>query len=223
MKRNGERFLKEDEIVSLPFDETTHIVSENHFYKSEGYYALVKNEASGVKTLPRSSDVIDAYVVPICLEKAKLEGISVCDWEISYSYAKPPCIVYGLNYYSTPDQFVVASDQEQVRQTVKHVTNSGRYPFCYQALRDGEKPQKATAVFGELAKQKDEKLAALAKKVYEVFSIPLVTILYVQRDGAPHLSSLGPVKYSKLTKPERAMLGKYLNAKWQPVEGGHLV
>ena len=64
MKRNGERFLKEDEIVSLPFDETTHIVSENHFYKSEGYYALVKNEASGVKTLPRSSDVIDAYVVP---------------------------------------------------------------------------------------------------------------------------------------------------------------
>ncbi|MGD1059862.1 MAG: RimK-like ATPgrasp N-terminal domain-containing protein [Methanomassiliicoccales archaeon] len=219
MKRNGERFLKEDEIVSLPFDETTHIVSENHFYKSEGYYALVKNEVSGVRTLPRSSDVIDAYVVPICLEKAKLEGIDVCDWEISYSYAKPPCIIYGLNYFSTPDQFIVASDQDQVRHAVKHVTNNGRYPFCYQPLRDGEKPFKATAVFGDLAKQKDERLVDLAKKVYDVFSIPLVTILYVRRDGIPRLSSLGPVKYSKLTKQEREVLGKYLDAKWQPFEG----
>ncbi len=213
MRHSGERLLREDEIFTLPLDETTHIVSENHFYKSEGYYALVKNEVSGVKTLPRSSDVIDAYVVPICLEKAMLEGIDVCEWEISYSFAKPPCIVYGLNYYSTPDQYLVTTDQEQVRRAVKHVTNNGRYPFCYQALRAGERPQKVTAVFGKIAKQDDEKLAALAKKVYDVFGIPLVTILYVQRDGVPRLSSLGPVKYSKLSKKEREVLGGFLDAK----------
>ncbi|HVO78141.1 MAG TPA: hypothetical protein VMS79_04660 [Methanomassiliicoccales archaeon] len=209
MRRNGEHFLKEDEIVSLPLDETTHIVSENHFYKSEGYYALVKNEVNGVKTLPRGSDVIDAYVVPICLEKAKLEGIAVCDWEISYSFAKSPCIVYGLNYFSTPDHYIVAKDQEQVRRAVKHATNNGRYPFCHQPLGDGERPQKVTVIFGNIGKN-DARLVTLAKRVHEVFGIPLVTILYVNRDGAPHLSSLGPVKYSRLNRQERELLRKYL-------------
>ena len=219
MKRKVERFLKEDEIVSLPMDECTHIVSENHFYKSEGYYALVRNEVNGVNTLPRSSDVIDAYVVPICLEKAKLEGMDVCDWEISYSYAPAPCIVYGMNYFSTPDEYMVAHDPEQVRRAVKHTTNSGRYPFCYQPLLPGEEPLKIVAVFGRLATEGDEQLAALARRTYEVFRIPLVSIVYVNRAGKPLLSSMGPVKYSKLGRREREVLGQYLQTKWQPFQG----
>ena len=169
MKRTGERFLKEDEIVSLPFDETTHMVSENHFYKSEGYYALVKNEASGVKTLPRSSDVIDAYVVPICLEKAMLEGIDVCDWEISYSYAKAPCIIYGLNYFSTPDEFVVATTRSRSAGCqARH--EQRQLPVLLPDAGDGEKRRRRRRSSANREAEGRE-AGGPGEKVYDVFSI----------------------------------------------------
>jgi len=207
-KRPG-KVPREDEILALPSEDCTHIVSENHFYKTEGYYALVKNEVNGVNTLPRSSDVIDAYVVPICLEKAKLCGVEVCHWEISYTDAPAPCIIYGVNYFSTPGEFFVAQDLKQSQQAVKHVTNNGRYPFCYQPLGESDMPKKSNVIFGRIASD-DPALANLASGVYEAFHIPLVSMIYVTHNGVPQLSSLGPVKYSKLNQREKEMLGSRL-------------
>ncbi len=219
MSRKPTKVPREDEILALPSEDCTHIVSENHFYKTEGYYALVKNEVNGINTFPRSSDVIDAYVVPICLEKAKLDGVDVCEWEISYTDAPAPCIIYGVNYFSTPGEFFVAQDLRQSQQAVKHVTNNGRYPFCYQPLNESEQPMKTNVIFGDIAED-DPKLAALAKGVYDAFHIPLVSLVYVVREGVPRLSSLGPVKYSKLNQREKEMLGKRLGSKLGCGEGG---
>jgi hypothetical protein len=220
LKGKKERFLKEDEIVTLNLDDHTHVVSENHFFKTEGYYALVKNEVNGIESFPRSCDAIDAYVVPICLEKAKLFGIPVCDWEISYVFVSAPCIIYGVNYFSTPDEFSLVESAESAKEVIKHTTNNGRYPFCYQKLEEGEVPARVIAVFGRVASS-DPDLASLADMVYKSFGIPLISIVYVMKDGKPRLSSLGPVKYSKLTKEERKLLGKYLQNRWADYsEGG---
>ena len=132
-----DRFLKEDSVFTVSKDDSMHVVSENHYYKSEAYYTAVSNEMSGINTVPSSGQVIEAYVVPICLEKAKLSGIEVCDWEISYQYASMPCVIYGLNYFSTPSEFSVVRDEESAKDVIKHVTNKGKYPFCYQKLPEG--------------------------------------------------------------------------------------
>ena len=100
-----------------------HVVSENHFYKSEVFYTVVRNEMSGKNTVPSSGQVIEAYVVPIRLEKAKLSGIEVSDWEISYQYASMPCVIYGLNYFSTPAEFFVVKDEDG---------SQGRHQACHQ-------------------------------------------------------------------------------------------
>lgn len=214
MREKRDRFLRQDEIVTLNLEDRTHVVSENHFYKSEGYYTLVRNEINGINTLPRSADVIDAYIVPICLEKAKLAGIDVCDWEVSYSFVMAPCLIYGLNYFATPGEFTVAREAEKAREIIRHVTNSGKYPFCYQPLRAGEDVRTATAVFGKTAEVKDAALAELAQKVYDEFRIPLVSIIYIASGERCKLSSLGPVRYTRLTNDEKKLLGGYLNRKW---------
>jgi hypothetical protein len=218
LRDKRDRFLRQDEIVTLNLEDSTHVVSENHFYKSEGYYALVRNEISGINTLPRSADVIDAYIVPICLEKAKLAGIDVCEWEVSYSYVMAPCIIYGLNYFATPGEFTIAQEAEKAKEIIKHVTNNGKYPFCYQNLKEGEEVRTANMVFGKTANAKDIGLPELAEKVYNEFKIPLASITYIASGERCKLSSLGPVRYTKLTKDEKKLLGGYLNRKWDSFE-----
>jgi hypothetical protein len=215
-----DRFLKEDSIFTVSLDDSMHVVSENHFYKSEAYYTVVRNEMSGINTVPSSGQVIEAYVVPICLEKAKLSGIEVSDWEISYQYASTPCIIYGLNYFSTPSEFSVVKDEETAKDVIKHVTNKGKYPFCYQKLAEGSKIVSVTSVFGTVVENDVPGIAGMIAEVYRLFKIPLFSAILIEHDGKYSLSSLGPVRYSKLTRREKQLLGEYLQSRWAPFTEG---
>jgi hypothetical protein len=192
-------------MYTLKEDDSQYIVNESYFYKTEPYYAIVKNENEGIKTTPSSSDVLDAYIVPICLEKAKLAGIQVCDWTISDYFVSLPALIYGLNYFSTPSDNFLVSDHEGARKVIKHVTNHGRYPFCYQKMSDTSSVVRCVSIFG---KSIDccEKVSTIAEKIYEVFRLPLVEIVLVKDESGCRLSSLSPVKYSQLSKDETEML-----------------
>lgn len=215
-----DRLLKEDSIFTVSMDDSMHVVSENHFYKSEAYYTAVSSEMSGINTVPSSGQVIEAYVVPICLEKAKLSGIDVSDWEISYQYASTPCVIYGLNYFSTPAEFFVVKDEEAAKDVIKHVTNKGKYPFCYQKLAEGARIMAVTSVFGNAVENKDPGVTGMIAAVYRLFKIPLFSAILIERDGKYLLSSMGPVRYSKLTRQEKHLLGEYLQSRWAPFTEG---
>ena len=197
-------------MYTLKEDNSQYIVNESYFYKTEPYYAIVKNENEGIKTTPSSSDVLDAYIVPICLEKAKLAGIQVCDWTISDYFVSLPALIYGLNYFSTPSDNFLVSDHEGARKVIKHVTNHGRYPFCYQKMSDTSTVVRCASIFG---KSIDccEKVSTIAEKIYEVFRLPLVEIVLVKDESGCRLSSLSPVKYSQLSKDETEMLQDLLD------------
>jgi hypothetical protein len=210
-----DRFLKEDTIFTVSMDDSTHVVSENHFYKSEAYYTVVRNEVNGINTVPSSGHVIEAYVVPICLEKAMLSGMRVCEWEISYQYASAPCVIYGLNYFSTPAEYFVAKDEVSAREAIKHVTNKGKYPFCYQMLPENASIVVVTSVFGKVVET-----AEMISNVYRLFKIPLFSAVLVESEGVYSLSSMGPVRYAKLTRKEKKLLGDYLQSKWAPFTEG---
>src|SRR5512136_1204843 len=192
---------KKDIMYMLKEDNSQYIINESYFYKTEPYYTIVKNEYEGINTIPSSSDVLDAYIVPICLEKAKLAGIPVCDWVISYQYISLPAIVYGLNYFSTPSDHFVVKDVVEAKKVIKHVTNLGKYPFCYQKITDGADVVKCISIFGN-AINCCEKVSVLADKIYRVFRIPLVEIVLVKDGSEYRLSALAPVKYSQLSKDE---------------------
>lgn len=196
----------------LEENDSQYIINESYFYKTEPYYTIVKNEHEGIKTVPSSSDVLDAYIVPICLEKAKLAGIPVCDWIISNQYVSLPALVYGLNYFSTPEEHFVVSDIAEATQVIKHVTNHGKYPFCYQKISDASSVTKCVSIFGKTINC-CESVSTLAEKIYEVFRLPLVEIVLVKDAEGYHLSSLAPVKYSQLSKEENEILHNLLDTR----------
>ena len=201
----------------LKENDSQYIVNESYFYKTEPYYTIVRNENDGIKTIPSSNDVLDAYIVPICLEKAKLAGIPVCEWIISNVYVSLPAIVYGLNYFSTPSDHFLVSDLEQAKQIIKHVTNRGRYPFCYQKISERSAVVKCISIFGKSINC-CEKARDLAEKIYEVFRLPLVEMVMVKDEADCRLSSLSPVKYSQLSKDETEMLQDLLDKRVSRLE-----
>ena len=209
MNKRQDHIPKKDIMYTLTEDGSQYIVNESYFYKTEPYYTIVKSENEGIKTIPSSGDVLDAYIVPICLEKAKLAGISVCDWVISYQYVALPSIVYGLNYFSTPSDHFVVSDLMEAKTVIKHITNRGRYPFCYQKLNDTSSITKCVSIFGKTI-NRCENVSQLAERIYEVFRVPLVEIVLVKDDSGFRLSSLAPVKYSHLSREETEMLQNLL-------------
>ncbi len=201
----------------LKEDDSQYIVNESYFYKTEPYYTIVRNENDGIETIPSSSDVLDAYIVPICLEKAKQAGIPVCEWIISNVYVSLPAIVYGLNYFSTPSDHFLVSDLEEAKQIIKHVTNRGRYPFCYQKISEKAAVVKCVSIFGKSVNC-CEKARDLAEKIYEVFRLPLVEMVMVKDEAGCRLSSLSPVKYSQLSKDETEMLQDLLDKRVRRLE-----
>ncbi|WP_300223404.1 RimK-like ATPgrasp N-terminal domain-containing protein [Methanoregula sp.] len=202
--------LSHDALYTVWRDHVLHIVSANYSYKTEPYYTILRHELEGTAVLPSSASVIDAYVVPVCLERALLAGIPVCEWGISQAYTPLPAILYGLNYYATAAEYAVVCDTKKAKEFVKHITNRGKYPFCYQKLAEDAEIGSCTAIFGRTAGRCSH-VTGLARQVYDLFHIPLVTIVYIRSGEQYLLSSISPVKNSHLSREERTILSAYLS------------
>jgi len=201
--------LVRDRVFAVRRDDATHIISEHYTYKTLPYYTILKHELEGTPVQPVSRAILDAAVVPICLEQARLAGIPVCTWGISQAYTPLPAILYGLNYFATPAEYRVVNDSDEAKEAVRHITNKGKYPFCYQPLDDGAALESCVAVFGRTCRPGTE-VPDLARQVYDLFRIPLVTLVMVHDHNGYRLSSLSEARYSHLTMDERALLGAYL-------------
>jgi len=211
-KTNGHREtgLLRDSLHIIERDGIRHVISEDYSYKTEPYYAILNYEILGKNVRPASSAVLDAYVVPICLERAKLANIPVAEWGISQGYVPLPSIIYGLNYFATSADFFVVRDDGKAKEVIAHVTNKGKYPFCYQKIAPDATVHSCVSIFGRTA-DSCAAVAGIARKMYELFSIPLVTMVFVKTENEYLLSSLSPTKYSQISGDERALLTAYLS------------
>jgi len=214
VKPNGKKdqLLLKDALFILKRDDCHHVISENYHYKTESYYTILRHELEGRNVLPSSSAVLDACVVPICLERAKLAGIPVCEWGISQAYVPLPAILYGLNYFATTSDFFVVSDNDKAKEAIKHISNKGKYPFCYQKLAEGATILLVNVIFGRTTNSSTT-VASCAKKIYELFSIPLLQMVFVKTGEHYALSSLSSTRYSHLMESERSLLCAYLSHK----------
>ena len=187
-----------------------YVVSENYGYKTEPYYLILSRELNGEQVSPDSRSVLDASIVPVCLDRASRAGIPVADCFISQSCGTVPAVLYGLNYFSCASEFAVVQSMDSAKEVIRHITNSGKYPFCCQPLREGEEVVKTHAVFGHVHGY-GEGLSRSAERLFTEFRIPLVTMVWIHADGEYRLSSLTPTRYSALSPREKALLRMYLS------------
>jgi len=201
--------LLRDSLHILERDGIWHVISEDYSYKTEPYYSILTYELQGKNVRPQSSAVLDAYVVPMCLERAKLAGIPVTEWGISQGFVPLPSVIYGLNYFATSADFFVVKDDAKAKEVITHVTNKGKYPFCYQKISPDATVHSCVSIFGKTA-DSCASVRGLAERIYNLFSIPLVTMVFVRTGDEYLLSSLSPTKYSQISGDERALLNAYL-------------
>ncbi len=217
-KKNGGRAaarrepaLVRDALFVIRRGSEHHVIAESYSYKTEPYYTILSLENEGKQVRPASSAVLDAYVIPVCLERARAAGIPVCDWGISQAYVPLPVIVYGLNYFASNDEFAIIRDNASAKDAIRHVTNNGKYPFCFQRFPEGSEVTSCVSVFGKTCGT-CAAMAEYAEKVYNLFFIPLVRMVLVKTGGTYALSSLSPLRYSLLSDAERSLLTAYLSS-----------
>lgn len=191
-------------------DGCTHVVSENYNYKTEPYYLILSRELNGELVAPDSRSVLDAYVVPVCLERAARAGVPVAECIISQSCGRIPAVFYGLNYFSCSSEFTTVRTMEAEKEVIRHITNGGKYPFCFQPLDETATLLKAHAIFGKCPECEQE-LGDYADQIYQEFRIPLVSMVFIESEGTYALSSLAPTRYSALTPVEKSLLRAYLS------------
>jgi hypothetical protein len=114
-----------------------------------------------------------------------------------------PAVLYGLNYFSSPSEFTVVRTPGEEREVIRHITNNGKYPFCYQPLGEGDEVVTATAIFGKSI-DKGPEVEAAAAGLYAEFRIPLMTMVFIRTSRGYRLSSLAPTRYSSLSAAEKA-------------------
>jgi hypothetical protein len=191
-------------------DGRIHVVAEDYGYKTDSYYTILSRELAGEPVEPDSRSVLDAAVVPVCLEQAGRAGIPVADCIISQSYtAGLPAILYGLNYFSCSSKFTVVRGPDTEREVIRHITNNGKYPFCYQLLDEDAEIVSATAIFGKTMDHGPE-IEDAAQKLYAEFRIPLMTMVFIRCTRGHLLSSLTPTRYSSLSAAEKSLLTAYI-------------
>ncbi len=209
MVKSG-RQLQSGSIYQVRRNGRIHVVAEDYSYKTECYYTLLSRELSGEPVDPDSQTVLDAAVVPLCLGRASRAGIRVADCIISQSCTDHlPAVLYGLNYFSSPSEFSVVRTPADEREVIRHITNNGKYPFCYQPLGEEDEVVTVTAIFGKSLDQGPEVKKA-AEKLYAEFRVPLMTMVFIRGRGGYLLSSLAPARYSTLSPAEKALLLAYI-------------
>ncbi len=204
------RRLRSGSTYLVTRDGSLFVVSEQYGYKTEPYYLILSRELAGERVHPGSRSVLDASIVPVCLDQASRAGIPVASCFISQSFVEVPAILYGLNYFSCTSGYAVVWGMERAKEVIRHITNSGKYPFCYQPLDNGDEVVTVHAIFGRTHGH-NEQLSRFAALLFEEFHLPLVTMVLVKRGDTHLLSSLAPARYSALSKPEKSLLRIFMS------------
>jgi hypothetical protein len=216
-KKNGSKVranrnlpLYRDALFIVRRNGEHHVIAESYFYKTDPYYTILSLENEGRTVRPSSSAVLDAYVIPVCLERARSAGIPVCEWGISQAYVPLPSLVYGLNYYANNADYAIVRDNDAAKDVIRHITNNGKYPFCFQKFPEGSTIHSCTAIFGETIGTCSA-VARNAKAIYGIFGIPLVRMVWVKNKESCALSSLSPLRYADLSGEERSLLSAHIS------------
>ena len=168
------------------------------YYVSQDY----ENEQKPVR--PTCKEMLDAYVTPLFLEKAKLNSLPVPEYYISNGYFEPPVVVDPINPFMTKARTVLSPGRQE--STAKSMTRNYTYAICCQDIPAGAKVQNFRAVMGWTASRK---YLAIAEAIWDIFHVPLAKVrVIVLADGRILYSDVSQLPLDSLTERERLYLEK---------------
>jgi len=189
--------------MSEPDDEPPLVplvnVSGNYEYLTEEYYRCQDAElAGGTLPSPTCADALDAYIVPVALEKAAMAGLPVPDWFLTNEYFQPPAVVDAINPFSR--RFAVVRSEAECATAAKQLSWNFKYSFCVQRISDATELVEVRMVAGR-TEQPD--YADWASLVYAVFALPVASIRLLCTGPVVQFSAIGMLPWRTLTATER--------------------
>ncbi|MEM1537025.1 MAG: RimK-like ATPgrasp N-terminal domain-containing protein [Candidatus Bathyarchaeia archaeon] len=188
-------------------------INNDYRYMRTGYYVSLHAEILGNDVIPTTENAVDAYRPPILLTRAAKNGIPIAPFMVTDSAKQImaefafPVALFPVNPFSF-NGFQTAKNRTALYKAVKSLSMNYRYVVCAQPLK-GE-ISSIKSFFGECALE-DPRVKAVARKVYEVFQIP-VCKLYVQRlNGEARLCGLQPLKMEELQPSDIDLLSKMVS------------
>ncbi len=174
----------------------------NYNYLEHGYYASQELEMSGERVAPTCKQMLDAYITPLMLQKARESGIRVPDHYITNGYFEPPAIVDTINPFMYRHSLVLK--QGHVDRVARSLTRNFKYAICCQEIPVDAKVGFFRQVLGstQVAKYRD-----VAQAIWSRLHIPLAEARIVTlASGEILLSDLSPLPYHKLNARERQQI-----------------
>jgi len=183
-------------------------LSGNYKYLELPYYISQDFEKLSLKIFPTCEEMLDAYVTPIFLEKAKYHQLPIPDFYISNGYFEPPVIIDPVNPFMIRGRIVLKPGKEET--IGKSMTRNHTYAICCQDIPPGGRIMHFRSVLGWCVSPQLREISSL---IWQIFHIPLARIRLIRRaDGTYLFSDLSPLALENLNHRER----KHLEAcvKW---------
>lgn len=185
---------------------TTHFnLSGDYTYLTTGYYTSLDAELQGLSVLPTTADALDAYVVPIAMEKARLHGIATPEYAIvTDKLTAPPILAYPINPFSSRCELI--TEGADLGAKFKALSMTGKYAVICQTLPLDYRVDVVRCILG---RSLVTEYAAFARQIFEAFRLPLVRARVIVTASAYLLSALEPLPSSALTLNEKKLLGTW--------------
>lgn len=174
----------------------------DYSYMTSGYYASLDAELAGERVAPTSEEALDAYVVPIAMERASRRGIAVPSYElVTERFPAPPFMAYPVNPFSSKGELIV--DAATLEERRKGLTYTGKYAVLVQRLPEDYRIDVVRVVLGRSLVPEYEDFVA---ELFRAFRLPLFKARVIVSSRSYLLSAVEPLPIEDLTLNEKGLV-----------------
>ena len=192
---NNLRVMKPANFLASTIKDTTLNLSNDYRYMKTGYYVSLHAEILGNQVIPSCEDIIDANRTPILLLRATRAKIPTMPFVVTDSVKKIttelnfPMVIFAVNPF-IHEGYKTAKNKTALYRALKSLGMNYKFAVCAQPLQ-GEMISCKT-FFGKCTETNQE-IQTIAKKVYNLFKIPICKLHIQKIDDKAYLSGLQPL------------------------------
>ncbi len=177
----------------------------DYTYLLEGYYQTLQSQLSGINVHPTTKESLDAYIIAIAMEKAKINNIPIPEYQILTDKAKIdyfPVLGYAMNPISSNSYII--DNMKFYEHKIKSLTLSGKYLALIQKIPPED--YRLDTIRCILGKTMVKEYQDFAMSVFRTFKVPLMKIKVIVTLETYLLSAIEPLDYDTLSINEKKML-----------------
>ncbi len=177
------------------------ILDGDYEYMTDGYYACQLAELEGQNPTPTCADALDAYIVPIALERVSQAGLPTPPWYLTNEYFTPPAVLYGVNPFARSHAVVLNNTSQE--KAVRSISRKGKFVICCQELA----PDAALIEFEQVLDQStDPRFSKWASDLFALFNLPLSRVRLIQQKTDYFFSAVERLPFKSLSDAGRDIL-----------------